>query len=332
MLADRMRMTASNKKGLKFKALTLDPAYPPNANVSCIALSPDSTYLAVGVNYTSGRYVRIYKRSGDSYLYIQDIALSTQVPNSLSFNKDGTYLALVQSGAIRIYKRNGDSFESLTYLGSSGNYQKAVFASGSDYLAVTSTNTDANVFELYKQDNDAFTRLSNGGGVGVCTASYGVDIDPTGTYIAVMQNHTTYQGLIYKRVGDTYTSIQQITNGGLTGAGRTAKFDSKGNYLCVGTNASTNFLGVLKRSGDTFNWCTVDVQTSLTPDAVFTIDGKYLITTDSTNARFYTYSDTEFTRVTELITTGSTSLAALASNGDVLALTITTAPRILIYD
>jgi WD40 repeat protein len=98
------------------------PADIPDSWAYGISFSPNANYLAVGSiappsgTYPSGTtftYLRVYKRSGDTFTKLPDLPSSPSynVVN-VSFSPTGTYLAVNNQAnpTLAIYKRSGDNF------------------------------------------------------------------------------------------------------------------------------------------------------------------------------------------------------------------------------
>lgn len=128
--------------------------------------SPNATYLSVGLE--NAPYVRIYKRSGDTFTAISDpFSGSTLSPSgntrSAIFSPDGNYLVIQQQVTPYniIFKRSGDTWQSLTSSSDVGtwNGDGANWDKTSTYLTLTGSTTP--FIKTYKRSGDTFTAISD---------------------------------------------------------------------------------------------------------------------------------------------------------------------------
>lgn len=91
---------------------------PSQLNSSFISYSPDGTYLAMGVN--AAPYLRLYKRSGDTYTLLPDANITGKLAVSVlgvAWSPDSQILYTTHLGGTRqvtAYSRNLDTFTKIT--------------------------------------------------------------------------------------------------------------------------------------------------------------------------------------------------------------------------
>jgi len=221
----------------------------------CVAISPDGTYVALGLTNTP--YHKLYKRTGDQYNEIT--GLNVTPPNQLkymAFSYDGTYLALatVSTPFLSFYKRSGDTFTKLTT--NAPNTQPAIdtycisWSADSTYVSVGCGGSPWVV--IYKRTGDTFIKLTSNAPVLQPAGSvYHMDMTKDGNYMVHSQSASPYV-YFYKRTGDTWTRLTaSAPDVSIGGACTSCQFSKDGNYCVLGSGVSP-YIYVYKRSGDTW--------------------------------------------------------------------------------
>lgn len=165
----------------------------------------------------------------------------------------------------------------------------------------------------------------------VSTPIWDIEFDPSGTYLAVVQespNTSSPFFRIWKRSGDSFSEITPITQP-LTGSlytGRSISWNHDGSSVAIGFSTSP-YLAIYNRSGDTFTKLATPstIPTAVVVGLAWNHNGSSLaILPSSAVARVYNRSGDTFTSVASWSLTGTgTQVSAQISwnyNGTLLAM------------
>jgi|GEM_PF-4031659 len=275
--SDPQRLFVFSHSNGVFTALPIPDA--PTAGVNDVRWSHSGRYLAV----TVGSEVRIYKRSGSSFvLLLPAIAPAGGTVNGVAWSPDDAFLAVAHTNSPRlsIYARTGDTFTKLPNPASlpTATAHDVAFSPDGVYLAVAYQATQG--VAIYKRSGSTFTRLpdlSQSAGSG----SRRVVWSPDGVHFAVglgSAGNTVSNSLrIYRRnPDDTFTRIAESTGESFVNG---ITYTPDGRYLIV---VPIGFLfqsiRFLERSGDVYTEIKQSSlnQVSDVTRAAISDDGRYL--------------------------------------------------------
>ncbi len=123
--------------------------------------SHDDTYFALARRSVSTRYIRIYKRDGDTFNLLDDPE-DLPFPQSVAWSHDSVYLSMGQSdGTVFTYKRSGDTFTKLAYPATAGvgGIGDLSYSHDSNFLACVQANSPKHI--IYSRSGDVLTKFDD---------------------------------------------------------------------------------------------------------------------------------------------------------------------------
>ncbi|WP_339321369.1 tail fiber protein [Paenibacillus sp. FSL W8-0194] len=192
-------MTAMNKLNIP----------EPSSNVTAIAVSPDSSYVAIALHKAS---IKMYKRTPGTEQYsLLSFTISwPKYIESMAWSPDGLYLYVAggrdASSNFGAFKRNGDSLTKLP--------DPSVMPPGSSFIYSVDATNDivvlaGNTFVLaYRRNGDTLTKLPNPSIIPSDIRTGGA-LSPDGRYYAVGETLT-----VYKINGDSFVNLPVEPTGG----------------------------------------------------------------------------------------------------------------------
>ena len=204
-----------------------DPSTMPGCNVSNVAFSHDSTYLAVPCEVSP--YLLIYKWNGSAFLKLPGPSFmppSASYPEGVAFSHDDSYLAVSGVGNtppnVYIYTKSGDNFAILAGQPATPPHDgmSVAFSHDSGYMALSGGTAYYGTMDIYSRSGSTFTRLDD---PSITPSSYsyhcafGYDPAIDATFLAYTQQRSPYV-LIYS----TPIAPSVSTNAATSGAGTTA--------------------------------------------------------------------------------------------------------------
>lgn len=230
-----------------------NPTTLPPGNATLTAWDPSNTYLAVSSD--TSNYLRIYKRTTDTFTALTPSAYPTSAALGCAFDPTGTYLAvgLNSSPYFLIYKRSGDTFTLLTTpltTPPTALCGGVKFSPDGNYVSFSTTATP--YIWVYKKNAglDTWTKISN--------LTAGPSLSNThcwsddSRWLAVVHSATPYLSIYQNNMDDTFTRLSNPATTP-TGYSRGCSFshDNDISFLAVGHD-TTPFVTVYKRDGTTF--------------------------------------------------------------------------------
>lgn len=145
-------------------------------------------YMVVG--HQNAPFVTVYKIINGVFTKLDGAVSLTGSGVSVSFSKDGNYLAVgtnMAAGYVRLYHRVGDVFTEITGIDtipiSSGNVFSVALTPNADYLIAGQTAADVNNISVYKKNGDVYNLLA-GHGYTSMGAVGGIEWSNDGNYSA----------------------------------------------------------------------------------------------------------------------------------------------------
>lgn len=226
----------------------------------------DSTgeYLAAG--YGSSPYVKVYRRSGDTFTAL---TMPATIPTSAAYGirfytSGGTIYMVVSAGTlVRQYSISGNTITFVSNIfSSSTNTQEIAFTPDTTYLAIPDFSSTGRISVL-KRTGTSWSSLSTPTG-GFSTVGLTACWSNDGIYLVVGGGGTTTPSAsssirIFKRSGDTLTFLTRLDDAPLsTGNANGVAFNYDDSILSIAQDGSP-YLFLYSRSGDTFTRITTGI-------------------------------------------------------------------------
>ena len=212
-----------------------------------MAISPNGSYLAVGVNGTQSS-VEIFSinasTGGLTEVGDYNTIAGHFTPNSLSFSPNGSYLAVANNypglGGVETFSVGTTG--ALTEVGSytAGTETSAVaWAPSGNYLASDNVGTTPFYIEIYSVASGALTE------VGTTTTSFaptsnGLVFSPNGNFLGASTNNSTQ--LYSVGSGESLTSFATVNSG--TSTNEALAFSPLGSWIASGNAGTTGVLDI----------------------------------------------------------------------------------------
>lgn len=318
---------------VEYPATKMTVVTPPSAVAFSVAISRDSTYMAVGISGANG--LNVYKRNSDTqFLPLNLTGTFTNTGQAVDFSADGTYLAVGgasnDSSVLAVFKRSGDVFTKLSSpsVQPTSTVYSVAFSPNGTFLAV-GTQGNGERLAIYSRGGDVFAKITAPAVMPTGNVN-GLSFSPDSTYLAV--GDTSYNLLIYKRSGQTFTKLADpdvLPNGIID----SVVFSADGNYLAV-ANRGTNKILIYQRDGDTFTLVATPVAATgsqIVSCVAFSPNGNYLAVSISnvTTPAIFRKVGNAFTKMPSLDVGLITNSVAFSGDSLTLAFAANSSPYII---